>query len=168
MSDNNIHEKLYHASEAGDFTRVEQLLKEGAKPDKYLGEYGRTALYRAAQNGHNDIAKILIEAGANVNTQDNVGWTALYWAARNGHNDIVKILIEAGADVNIQESDGWTALSRAAEKGHNDIAKILFIAGANVNKQDIHMMLAQGQYDLVTEVLKKLPKNKKGNKTIVT
>ena len=133
MSDNNIHEKLYHASEAGDFTRVEQLLKEGAKPDKYLGEYGRTALYRAAQNGHNDIAKILIEAGADVNKQDKDWETALYRAAVNGHNDIAKILIEAGADVNIQDKDGQTALSRAAWNGHVDIEKILIEADADVN-----------------------------------
>ena len=67
MSDNNIHKKLYDASEDGDVTRVTQLLKEGAQPDNYSGEYGGTALYRAAVNCHNDIAKILIEAGADVN-----------------------------------------------------------------------------------------------------
>ena len=75
MSDNKIHKKLYDASVAGDVTRVTQLLKEGAQPDRYRGQYRGTALYRAASNGHNDIAKILIEAGADVNKQDKGGET---------------------------------------------------------------------------------------------
>ena len=139
MSDNKIHKKLYDASEDGDVTRVTQLLKEGAQPDNYIGEYGETALSRAARSGHIDIAKILIEAGADVNK------LALYWAAENGHNDIVKILREAGADVNIQGKNGMKTL-----------------------KKYIHAMLAQRQYDLVTEVLEKLTKKKKGNKTTIT
>ena len=48
MSDNNIHEQLYDASQRGDVTRATQLLKEGAQPDNYRGEYEGTALSRAA------------------------------------------------------------------------------------------------------------------------
>ena len=70
------------------------------------------ALSRAAWNGHNDIEKMLIEAGADVNKQYNDGMTALYKAAENGHNDIAKILIEAGADVNIQDKDGLKPLKK--------------------------------------------------------
>ena len=66
MSDNNIHRKLYLATQDGDFTRVTQLLKEGAQPENYREYYGGTPLSTAVENGHIDIAKILIEAGANV------------------------------------------------------------------------------------------------------
>ena len=106
-----------------------QLLKEGAQPDNYRGEYEGTALSRAAWNGHIDIEKILIEAGADVNKQDRDGQTALYRAAWNGHNDIAKILIEAGADVSKQDNDGLTALSKAPWNGHIDIAKSSEVKG---------------------------------------
>ena len=39
MSDNKKHKKLFDASLAGDVTRVTQLLKEGAQPDNYRGEF---------------------------------------------------------------------------------------------------------------------------------
>ena len=51
MADSDIHWKLYEASEAGDDTRVTELLGAGAEPDKYRDIYGWTALHRATERG---------------------------------------------------------------------------------------------------------------------
>ena len=57
-------------------------------------------LYRAAEKGHVDVAKLLIKAGAIVNQASKDGESPLYIAASNGHVDLVKVIIEAGGDVN--------------------------------------------------------------------
>ena len=62
-----------------------------------VDEYDWTALYGAAQYGHIDVVKALIEVGADVNYSDCDGNTPLTRAVANGHADIVKALIEAGA-----------------------------------------------------------------------
>jgi ankyrin repeat protein len=49
------------------------------------------ALREASRNGHEEVVKILIEAGANVHAWDD---NALREASRNGHLEVVKLLKE--------------------------------------------------------------------------
>ena len=72
-----------------------------------------------------EIVKLLIEAGSNINKQDNFGYTALIYASIYGHIDIVKLLIEAGVDINIQDKYGNTALMIASINGYTEIVKLL-------------------------------------------
>ena len=58
------------------------------------------ALILAAQKGHIDIIKYLIESNAYADMQFEDGHSALILAAQNGHSDIMKYLIEANANVN--------------------------------------------------------------------
>ena len=75
MEDPDIHEKLYKASEAGDDTRVTELLGAGADPDKYKDNYGDTALIEAARQGKDSTVSILIQHGADLNIQNKDGKT---------------------------------------------------------------------------------------------
>lgn len=67
--------------------------------------------------GHEEIAKILIQKGANVNLSDSNGWTPLFVAAASGHSKIVQLLIKSGADVNLKNNLGLAPLHGAAEFG---------------------------------------------------
>jgi len=68
-----------------------------------------TALHLAAANGHDNVVKLLINAGMNVNIQTSAGNTPLRFAAMYGHLSTCKLLLEEfGADMNIKGFDGKT------------------------------------------------------------
>ena len=90
-------------------------------------------LYTACFNGYVEVAKLLIEKGADVNTTISNGFTPLYVACLNGDAELVKLLIEKGADVNPTKSDGLTPLYGACLKGHAELVKLLIEKGADVN-----------------------------------
>jgi len=98
---------------------------------------GQTALMLAVSHGRLDMVKLLIEAGANINAQDDDGSTALMCASEHGHTDIVReLLSHSECDPTITDNDGSTALSIAMEVGHKEIgvllyAKVQFKAGAS-------------------------------------
>ena len=62
------------------------------------------SLILAAESGHLDMVRLLIETAADVNAARIDGYTALMCAAQNGHTDCAKLLIEAGATVNASDS----------------------------------------------------------------
>lgn len=58
-----------------------------------LSQDGQTALMLAVSQGRAEIVQTLLEAGANVNAQDNEGSTAMMVACEHGYTDIVKLLL---------------------------------------------------------------------------
>jgi ankyrin repeat protein len=58
---------------------------------------GDTPLIVASLIGNEEIIKILLDAGAEVNAKDKGGYTALVWATENGHADIAGLLKQFGA-----------------------------------------------------------------------
>jgi hypothetical protein len=90
----------------------------------------------AVENGHDEVATWLLDAGASINQEDpkvtdaialkglsqTLDWLektgALYWAARWGHELMVKTLLNRGTDVDSVDNGGWTPLYWAASHGH--------------------------------------------------
>lgn len=102
---------LQKAIQKGDIKKVTELLDKGAKINEW--NFG-TPLIMAASSGQLQIAKLLIERGADLNMIGQNGWTALGCAAAEGHSDIVDLLISKGADVDqaIQGMKTWAEWSR--------------------------------------------------------
>ena len=82
------------------------------------------------------IIKRLLDAGADMNVQDNFGNRAIHVAAEKCHVDVVRLLLEKGADIEAQDNEGKTAISKAAEKGHVDVVRLLLEKGADKDAQD--------------------------------
>ena len=67
--------------------------------ENHFQKFTGTVLHVIAQEGHVDVAKMLIHKGADVKAVSNLQFTALHIAALNGHVDVAKVLIRNGADV---------------------------------------------------------------------
>lgn len=82
-------------------------------------------IHSAAAGSYNDIAALLIEAGANINVRQQAGATPLHSAAQNGNLDLIILLLENGADVNVRMEGGKLPADLAREKGFSEIAEAL-------------------------------------------
>jgi ankyrin repeat protein len=121
---------------------------DAAVADVNYKDYVDNALIAAAYEGHTDIVKLLIDAGAGVNnTSIRYGTiTSALLIAIDGYNSttkIMKLLIDAGADVNYNHistidsnMSGKTPLIAAVYMGHTNKFRLLIDAGADVNYVD--------------------------------
>jgi ankyrin repeat protein len=72
---------------------------------------GLTPLSWATEEECNAVTKLLLEKGADANSEDNNGQTPLLWAARGGYGAVVKQLLEKDAAVDSKDSTyGWAAM----------------------------------------------------------
>lgn len=74
-----------------------------------------TALMIAAGQGSTEIARLLLDNGAPVDTSSRAKWTALHYAAASGNDHAVRLLCERGASVGCRDFEGRTPLSVAAD-----------------------------------------------------
>ena len=82
---------------------------------------GLTPLHHAVQQGHEEVAKILIKAGANVNKKVSVlEWTPLHVAVEYKLVKMVRLLVRNGADINAKDAHGGTPLRNATENTYSD------------------------------------------------
>ena len=136
-------------------------LKAKADPNMANAK-GSTALTLAAQNGHEQVARDLLKAGAVVSAQTNTGGTALMLAAQNGHEQVARDLLKAGASVDETEGKGWTALMFAAQNGNEQVALVLLEAGASlkvVSIDNFTMLMAASLGRLTTLLERVLPES---------
>lgn len=73
----------------------------------------RTALHLACIRGVDDVARQLLDLGADVDAQDRAGNTALHFASAWGHLNLVQLLIERGCSLAIKNAEGSTAVDYA-------------------------------------------------------
>ena len=108
---------LQLAARRGKSFETKYLIDMGADMN-VLDDLGRSAVHIAIQEGSKrslDTAKILIKAGANVNTAfgDNMLWSPLHSAVMDNDFEMVKLLVEAGANVNAKDRNGRTPIRYA-------------------------------------------------------
>lgn len=94
---------------------------------------GRTPLHWAARGGHTELARLLLENGAEVDALDNVYATSLHLACRYGRLEFASMLIQNHSNVNAANNVGGTALIWAAIKGSMEVSSLLLDYGADVN-----------------------------------
>ena len=111
--DETMEEELIQYCQENQASRVERLLQKPQHPS------GR-ALLLAADAGHLEVVRLLLEAGTDKDAAMRHGATALLYATHNGHLEVVRLLLEARADKDAVDTQigEQTALILAAENGH--------------------------------------------------
>ncbi|ATE59914.1 ankyrin repeat domain-containing protein [Thauera sinica] len=112
---------LILAAREGQLATVEALLKYRASVGT-RNLAGDSALMLAVLAGHEQVADVLMKAGAPIN-QD--GWTPLHYAAFEGRLVLLDKLLAAGAEANAAAPNKSTALMLAARNGHIDVVRRL-------------------------------------------
>jgi ankyrin repeat protein len=102
---------------------------------KLVDQLGYSALHIALSKGFEDIAKILIEAGIDLNLKDPKGQTALHYCAFYNKPEIAKLIIQRGGRLDIQDNYGnqplWTAVFNDYGRGERiEIVEIFINSGA--------------------------------------
>ena len=119
-----------------DVDAVRELLEQGADVNAPRGD-GMTGLHWAALNGNAEIARLLIDAGADLEAATRLGThTPLHVAAKEGHGELVEILAGAGADVAAVTGTGAMPLHFAAASGDVRAVVALLDHGAPVDPME--------------------------------
>jgi len=114
---------------------VKYLIQKGVNIDE-LDERDYSAVGVAASQSLNDIVKVLVDAGADINQkQGEFKQTLIMLALHDDNTELVKYLIQKGVDVKAQATDGETALYLAAAYGNIEAADALLRAGADIDKE---------------------------------
>ncbi len=107
-------------------------------------DLGQSALYLALTRKKDDVVKLLLDRGADVNvpgaTSTTKNQSPLLVAVANGRKDFIQTFLEKGADPNIADSEGAVPLTEACVENDPNIEtiKLLLEKGANVNHQEIN------------------------------
>ena len=127
---------LAHAVMEEHIDTVEFLLERGANPNLDAGFGVHYPLMSAADDRNLEIARLLIQHGADVNASNIDDITPLLIAAEEGYFEFVRLLLENGADPNVISGHSYyrdSPLIKAAEAGHVDIVEILIQYGAQID-----------------------------------
>jgi len=164
----DFDEVLLLAAYNKDLKMVQWAINMGANVNAQDSEE-RTALIRACDYiGSTEIAKILIENGAELNIKGKYSDTPLGYAAMYGHLELVRLLLDSGADVNMKGGYGRTPLHYAStpsdwSEDYLEIVKLLLERGADPNlKQsggDNALLEALWRENLDLEIIKLLIKH---------
>ncbi|CDR95598.1 ankyrin repeat domain containing protein, putative [Babesia bigemina] len=138
---------LHYASAAGSSACVEYLLASGV--DVNLADRkGWTAIHIAVSKNFTDVAKILVDAGANIFTLlkhkcapvrlMDVYSPAIHFAAIKGNKEITQLLLDHGATLNDLDSANMTPLHYAAFRANTDYLRFVLDNGAVVNVRDVN------------------------------
>jgi ankyrin repeat protein len=145
LKENEHDFELLKAVREGDDKKIREVLGQNSNvfnakiEDRTTGtESGVrrwTALHLAARGGHEILAKILLERGADIDEESSTGETALFMAVKAGHGAVAKLLLEGGASVQEKSGQGRTALHVAARRGHEALARMLLENGTNIHEK---------------------------------
>lgn len=160
---NGLEQEFLHAARNGNTNKLRELLAHNRALVNARSESGESAILLAVYNGHSEVAKLLLDHGAELNIWEAAavgatkrvsewlkenpdlvhayshdGFTPLQLAAFFGHRETVELLLDHSAEINLRSQNktfarGVPILQSAVASGNVDMVKILLVRGADVN-----------------------------------
>ena len=124
---------LYYAARLGFYNLAVHLIAKHPQHVTVRGGYEGTPLHVAASAGHSDILSLLIDHGADMNSQGIIGDTPLHRASIHTRLEAGQFLLDRGADIDAQNGYDNTALNYAMAWGHVEFARMLLDRGASID-----------------------------------
>jgi ankyrin repeat protein len=125
---------LTHFASRGKIDKVRELLEAGTNPNE-KNRTNWTALHCLGMSGNPEIARLLVEHGADLEATDTLQETPLITACRFGNPKLIPVLLELGANVGHVSKEKHTALWYAISSMKDvTIVKMLIDAGADPNE----------------------------------
>lgn len=122
---------LQTAAVVGDQALAEVAIAHGAAVNPSGQPETESPLHAAIAEGHANVARLLLDKGADVTARNRSGFTPLHFLAVHLHDrNLAEQLIQRGADVNARDQVGHTALQAAIAARNDDVAQTLRQHGA--------------------------------------
>jgi ankyrin repeat protein len=95
-----------------------------------------TSLHVASRHGHADVARLLLEYGADAEVEDDIKCTPLLLASRHEYVEVVRVLLKYGADTEARDSSVSTPLLLASGRGYAEVTRALLEHRADSEARD--------------------------------
>ena len=139
------HFDIFEAACAGEYQRLDALIREQPNLVNTFSSDGFTALGLACFFGHYDCVKLLLNSNANPNIAANNAFKVapIHSACAISNYEIAELLLKNGANPNALQQQNITPLHSAAHHGQTKLTELLLDFGAN-----IHAKMEKGQTPL--------------------
>ena len=124
---------LQAACRDGDVQAVKVALCQGVSVQHRDEQNENTPLHTACENGQTQIASLLIQLGAEVDTRNKDGVTPLHLACEFGHKETAELLLRRGSKVDTPDTAGVTPLHWACQRDDTATAGLLTEHGADIS-----------------------------------
>ncbi|HXG24316.1 MAG TPA: ankyrin repeat domain-containing protein [Chthonomonadales bacterium] len=157
--DKSGHSALAHGIRYKEVVQI--LLERGANPNVPSVQGYPLLIEKIVRERDEEIAKLLVNGGANVNIQEPLfGLTPLIGAVKYASDDMILVLLEKGASVKARDKEGNTALILAARHRSRSTIEALLAQGAEINASNKRgetalMRAAEGNNEVLRLLLQK-------------
>jgi ankyrin repeat protein len=133
MMKTDVLSAFFDAAAIGNMESLQKHLVEGVDINS-RNKQKRTAILIAAMNRQYEVVKFLVDAGADIDLQDQTCLNPFLHGCIQGDLKLVKLMTSAGANIELLTRFGGVGITPASEKGHVEVVReLLTMTDINVN-----------------------------------